>query len=80
MLDDSFKVIDGDTPQWWAQLSAVDDTPQPMQPDEFTRVMYAERRGISMDAARVALDRLIRCGKIERVRMYKKNMLYRVVK
>lgn len=49
-----------------------------MQPDEFTRVMYAEQRGISMDAARVALDRLIRGGKIERVRMYKKNMLYRV--
>ena len=66
-------------PIWWAQLDAIDDTPQPPRPDEFTRAMYAERRNLNLDEARDAIERLVKLGKVKRVRTYKKQVLYQVV-
>ena len=80
MSDNSFRVIDGNVPQWWAQLDAIDDTPQPPRPDEFTRAMYAERRSMNLDEARDAIERLVKLGKVKRVRTYKRQVLYQVVK
>ena len=67
-------------PVWWAQLDAIDDTPQPPRPDEFTRAMYAERRSMNLDEARDAIERLVKLGKVKRVRTYKRQVLYQVVK
>lgn len=67
-------------PVWWELLDAIDDTPQPPRPDEFTRAMYAERRSMNLDEARDAIERLAKLGKVKRVRTYKKQVLYQVVK
>ena len=42
--------------------------------------MYAERRNLNLDEARDAIERLVKLGKVRRVRTYKKQVLYQVVK